>query len=149
MLISLYMQRYLGIDYGTKRIGLALSDEEGKFAFPEKILINNSKVLDEVQKIVKSKDVTAFVLGESLNLEGKQNAVYNDILKFGELLKDKFSLPVFQEKEFMTSVFARESVSQKKDFNVSRKVSKKRGEKVDASAAALILQRYLDRMNNK
>ncbi|MCF7833751.1 MAG: Holliday junction resolvase RuvX [Candidatus Pacebacteria bacterium] len=146
------MYRYLGIDYGTKRIGLAISDEEAQFAFPEKILLNNNSTIDEIEKIIKQKNISAFVIGESLNLKGEQNAVYNDIVRFGDLLKSRFELPVYQEKEFMTSVFARSSTDQKKDFNKSQKhsrVEKKRSPKADASAAALILQRYLDRMNTK
>ncbi len=127
--------RYLAIDYGAKRIGLALSDEEGKLAFPKCILENGPKILERVAEILEENSVRGIVLGESVNAEGKPNTIMKEIKIFSEKLEKKFSLPVHFQKEFFTTVEARRYG--------------KEGERADAKAAALILQRYLDKINRK
>ncbi len=125
----------LSIDYGTKRIGVALSDEGGTLAFPKEILPNRRDLFEKLKEIIKEENVSSIVVGESLDYAGEANKVMREISEFVEKLKADFSLPVHFEKEFLTSVEARRY--------------HKNGEKVDASAAALILQRYLDRINKK
>ena len=56
--------RYLGIDYGSKRVGVAVSDEAGEFALPLSVLPNDKKLLPEIKKIIAEKQVGAVVLGE-------------------------------------------------------------------------------------
>lgn len=137
--------RFLGIDYGTKRVGIALSDENGKLAFPFKIIKNNPELLDTVQNICGEQDVSEIILGESLNQKGDENILMEEIKKFRKKLF-VLGLPIHFEKEFMTSILARGGEGKEK--NNARKLKKTKGEKIDASAAALILQRYLDRRNN-
>jgi putative Holliday junction resolvase len=142
------MVRFLGIDYGEKRVGIAISDENGKLAFPKVILQNNSGLFDEIQKIVSNDHVSEIVIGESLDLSGKQNKIMNSIKDFvAKLLV--LRLPVHFQKEFMTSVEARGREGKEK--HNARKVKKAESEKIkkiDDSAAALILQRYLDKINH-
>ena len=143
--------RFLGIDYGTKRIGLALSDELGHLAFPREIVLNDATVLEKIGEILKKEKVDSIVIGESVDFSGKLNALSVRIESFILELEDKFGIPIHKQKEFLTSVEARKSSENKKTLTQkqshSRLKDKKRGH-VDASAAALILQRYLDRINN-
>ena len=137
--------RFLGIDYGTKKIGLALSDEGGMIAFPQVILPNNNNTLKEIKKICDGSDVGKIILGESLDYAGEPNKILDEIIKFkGELEKNGFAVEM--EKEFMTSLFARLGPINEKPVATPRRKEKK-VEAVDAKAAALILQRYLDRIN--
>jgi len=137
--------RFLGIDYGKKRIGLAISDEEGKLAFPFKILQNNLNLFDEIHNICGEQDIKEIIIGESLDFFGEKNEIMQEIVKFKDKLK-KLGLPIHWQKEFMTSVEARGHIGKEK--NNAKKIKKmKTKNKVDAQAAALILQRFLDKMN--
>jgi len=143
--------RFLGIDYGTKRIGVSISDENGTLAFPKEIVLNNADTFAKLRDIIKKENVKEIVVGESVDFRGHLNALSGRIEVFILELKEKFKLPVHKQKEFLTSVEARKSGSSKKDFNPSQahsKVKQIKSGRVDASAAALILQRYLDKINN-
>lgn len=139
--------RYLGIDYGTKRVGLALSDEEGVLAFPYKILKNDKTLVDEIHNICGTEDVGAIVVGESFDLSGEPNKLMVGINSFiGEIGKT-LNLPISLQKEFMTTVEARGRGG--KEVNDAKKVTGGAQAAADASAAALILQRYLDKINQQ
>ena len=143
--------KFMGIDYGMKRIGVAVSDEEGSLAFPKKIILNDSHTFKQLGKILKGNNVDEIVIGESLNFAGQGNALEARIEIFIKELDKNFHLPIHKQKEFLTSVEARKPKNGKKNSNTSQAHSKfkvKKENKVDASAAALILQRYLDRINN-
>jgi putative Holliday junction resolvase len=144
--------RILGVDYGTKRIGLAISDENGKLAFPKQILLNNENTFEELEEILKKEDISEIVVGESVDFSGKLNVLSARIEVFILELKEKFKLPIHKQKEFLTSVEARKSANVKKDRNQSSahsKLKQKKSGRIDAGAAALILQRYLDKVNIK
>ncbi len=144
------MKRFLGIDYGTKRIGVAISDEDGVLAFPKEIILNNVDTFDRLKEIIKTENVTQIVIGESVDFSGKLNTLSARIEVFISELKEKFNLPVHKEKEFLTSVEARKGTDTKKSLNQSQvhsKVKQIKSGRIDASAAALILQRYLDKIN--
>ena len=130
--------KYLGIDYGTKRIGVAVSDDGGKLAFPLKVVATGPAALSELALLAKEKAVGGIVIGESRDFKDRPNAVMKDIELMKRDLAELTGLPVEYELEFMTSVQA------------ERQGKDKRGEgakasDLDASAAALILQSYLDR----
>ena len=137
--------RYLGIDYGSKRVGLALSDVEGRIAFPYKIISNNLEFLDTIHNICGVEEISAIVLGESKDLSGKPNKIMGSIEELKRNLEADLDLPIYFEKEFMTTIEARGRAG--KEVNDARKVKKEKKESADASAAALILQRFLDRKN--
>lgn len=150
MTTGVLTSRFLGIDYGTKRIGVAISDENHTLAFPKEIVENNSDTFDILSDIIKKENISEIVVGESVDFSGKLNALSGRIEVFILELKERFNLPVHKQKEFLTSVEARKSGSSKKDFNPSQahsKVKQIKSGRIDASAAALILQRYLDRIN--
>jgi putative holliday junction resolvase len=139
--------RFLGIDYGKKRVGLAISDEDGQLAFPFKVLKNNSELLDMVHNICGEENVKEIVIGESLNLVGKKNEIMQEIDAFRTKLAE-LRLPIHFEKEFMTSVEARGRSGKEKNNARKIKISIKKTN-VDDQAAALILQRFLDKRNKK
>ncbi|MFA6251298.1 MAG: Holliday junction resolvase RuvX [Candidatus Paceibacterota bacterium] len=138
--------RYLGIDYGTKRVGLALSDEDGKMAFPYKIIKNDLELVDTIHNICGQEEISAIVLGESTDLSGNPNKIMGSIEEFKRNLEGELDLPIYFEKEFMTTIEARGRAG--KEVNNAKKVAKGKQAAADASAAALILGRYLDRKNN-
>lgn len=128
--------RYLGIDYGHKKVGLAVSDEAGSFAFPYQVLKNDSvqKLIAEIKKICETEKIEAIVLGESLDLSGQANPIQEDILNFKEKLEKEIGLTVILEREFFTTWEAKRVI----DGGQTDKLT-------DARAAALILKSFLDR----
>ncbi|MFA6458909.1 MAG: RuvX/YqgF family protein [Candidatus Paceibacterota bacterium] len=123
-------KRILGIDYGSKRVGVAISNEEGTIAFPLVVLENKPGLAFEVAKLVADNRAVRVVMGESRDYKGEPNRIYEDAKNLKEEL-EKAGCEVIFEPEFMTSVHA-ERFQGKND-------------KIDSSAAALILQSYLDR----
>ncbi len=130
---DLMQKRFLGIDYGTKRVGLALSDEEGLIAFPYAV-IPNEGLFENIKNICSKENIGAIIIGESRNFDGAPNPVMKKILPFKKKLEENLGLPVFLEPEFLTSKQAR---------NIQEGSAM-----TDASAAAIILQSYLDKKKN-
>ena len=145
--------KYLGIDYGVKRVGLAISDDGGKIAFPYKVIQNNLELVDAIHNICGEENISVIVLGESLDSSGNKNKVMGSIEELKKNLEIELDLPVDFEKEFMTSVHSGEQKF--KNIFIARKIKISSAKasayqrKDDSKAAALILQRYLDRKNNK
>jgi len=139
--------RYLGIDYGSKRVGLAISDDGGTMAFPYKIIQNNLDLVDTVHNICGEEEISAIVLGESNDLSGVPNKIMGSIEGFKRNLEAELYLPVFFQKEFMTTIEARGRSG--KEINNAKKIGKTKQAQADSSAAALILGRFLDKKNNK
>ena len=145
--------RYLGIDYGTKRIGVALSDENGKMAFAHSVIANSGtkKVSAGIKKICAENSVGQIVLGKSLNYKGELNPIMAEIEPFKTVLEKETRLLVIYENETLTSAEARRPLGgpRKRPPVLSKRKSpekeKKAGMKIDASAAALILRNYLDK----
>ena len=125
--------RILGIDYGSKRIGIAVSDEACQFALPVSVVKNSGVALAEVVEIAREHAVQEMVMGESRNYKGEPNSIFLDSLAFKESLESK-GYTVHFEPEFMTSMNA-ERFQGKNELH-------------DASAAALILQSFLDKRKN-
>ena len=132
---SITLMRFLGIDYGAKRIGLAISDERQTLAFPKEILPNDKNIFEKIAEILREENITEVVIGESLDFSGKPNKISGATENFITEFEEKFKLPVHKQKEFLTTVEARRY--------------QENNNSVDASAAALILQRYLDKKNKK
>lgn len=128
------MKKYLGIDFGSKRVGLATSDDLGTMAFPHSVISNDKNLLEEIEKIIKKENITDIVIGESKNFAGEPNKIMVEIEKFKNLLAGETKLNVFLEPEFMTSSQA-ELIQGKNSMH-------------DASAAAIILQSFLDKKSS-
>jgi putative Holliday junction resolvase len=126
--------KIMGIDYGSKRIGVALSDEGLQFAMPVSVLKSGTTSLDEIVRIAAESGVTEVVMGESRNYKGGENAIWAESMEYKKLLEGKGFI-VHLEPEFMTSAHV-EKLQGKSDLT-------------DASAAALILQSFLDKRMNR
>lgn len=144
--------RYIGIDYGTKRVGVAISNETNEFALPLSVLANDRGLLASIKKIIAEKEVGAIVLGESKNFKGEDNTIMSAISRFKKRLEKEIGLPVVLEPEFLTSAEAERmesrhsSYSRRSGLNLRRPAAK--NEMLDASAAALILKSYLDKISS-
>jgi len=138
--------KYIGIDYGTKRIGVAVSDDEGRVAFPLGTVEAGPKALSEVDMLIKQNRAATVVMGESKDLSGQPNPVQEYIEQFAKDLSEVSAVPVVFEPEFLTTAMAGRQ-GQDKPLRQANLRGQERLEKSDASAAALILQSYLDRKN--
>lgn len=127
--------RYLGIDYGTKRVGIAVSDESATLAFPYAILKNENNLAAKVKEICEKEGITNIVVGESFDYKGKPNIVMEEVSRFIAELSTMVSVSISQEREFLSTQQARFFQADKKH--------------VDDSAAAIILQSHLDKKNIK
>ena len=130
--------RYMGIDFGTKKVGIALSDEAGAMGFPYGILPNDGRLIDEILVLIERKNVEAVVLGESMDMAGNENKVAKLAKEFALLLERRSGIRAFFEPEMYTTQEAR------RDFEGVRMPG---SPDVDASAAALILTSYLTRIH--
>lgn len=128
--------RYMGIDYGTKKVGIAFSDEAGTMGFPHSIIPNDARLFATLRALLAKESVDGVVIGESRSLHGHANPVALPARAFGEKLKEESGLPIFFESETFTTQEAR------RDFEG---VWQKKSGAVDSSAAALILTSYLSR----
>ena len=128
--------RYIGIDYGSKRIGIAVSDDEGRIAFPAGVIINRGKtVLREIIERAKKEQAQIIVIGLPIGLDGKETEQTKTIKLFAAMLTQVIEIPVEMENEMFTSRMAAGSGM--------------KGGDIDASSAALILQSYLDKKIQK
>ncbi len=132
-------QRFLGIDYGEKRIGLAFGDDLG-LASPLPAAVDKTKAarLECIQKHIRERRVTAIVIGYPYNMDGSVGFKAREVDHFVEILQKRFGLPVHRVDERLTSFEAETRLKSKK-----KAVSRRSGE-VDSLAAALILQDFLD-----
>ena len=136
--------RYLGIDYGSKRVGLALSDENGTMGFPHATFENTAMLAEEIAALIEKEKVGAVVIGESKDFAGNDNAIAKDSQLLGARLKERTGLEVFFEDERLTSAAAR------RQFDQTEKTRKpKSTANVDASAAALILTSFLEKQHGQ
>lgn len=135
--------RYLGIDYGSKKVGLALSDELGTMGFPHAIVPNTQDLLSDICALIAKENIGAVVIGESRTLEGGENPIAKDAQALGNQITERAGIPVFFESEVFTSAEARRAPAKE-----VKSRSPKQYKEVDASAAALILTSYLSRTNH-
>jgi putative Holliday junction resolvase len=138
--------RYLAIDYGTKTTGLALCDPSETIVSPFAGLPTAKDLLGKIVEIIKTENVEAVVIGLPLNMDGTQSGQAGIVQNFAEKLKKLIDLPVFFQDERLTSFAAEEKLSQQPFGGLaSRKLTRKKKKKrIDALAAAEILQSFLD-----
>lgn len=137
----------MGIDYGTKRIGIAVSDDGDTIAFPYKILENSKNLFQEILEIITQEQIQEVVIGKSLDQIGNRNVLMDDIDVFVEELHKLSGKSIHMEDERFTSHFL-------KSFDFTKSIEKpisrqrtngKEKQYQDAQAAASILQRFLDK----
>lgn len=135
------MNRIIGIDYGSARTGLAVSDPLGIFASPMET-VTSAKIIEYLQNYARTETIVRFVVGYPLNLDGRPAQAATDVDRFLEVLKKAFpDIPVSLEDERFTSVLAHRAM-----IDGGMKKSDRRDKKqVDRISAAIILQSYLDK----
>jgi len=132
--------RILGIDYGKKRIGLAVSDPMRKIAQGLPTLANSSlaQVFTELENIISDHEINKIVIGLPVTMKAEVGKAAQVTNKFVTALKNRFELPTMVWDERLTSVLARRTMKE-----LGKSPSKNKN-KVDEIAAILILQSYLD-----
>jgi putative holliday junction resolvase len=132
--------RILGIDHGTKRIGLAISDELGVIAQPLEFVPAEpfDKFLARLKEIIREKEVELLLVGMPRNMDGSYGPAALKVQEFVAVLNETLGIPIKMWDERLTSAQANRFLIQ---ANVRRE---KRKEKVDKTAAAILLQSYLD-----
>ena len=134
------MNRVLGIDYGERRIGLALSDPMGIIAKPFKVIDrkNTTNYISEIIKTYKENNVNIIVVGLPLTLRGKESKQTEVVQKFIKELTQLGKIPVVPVDERLSSVAAKKSLQLQ-----GVKTGHEKG-RVDETAAAIILQEFLN-----
>jgi putative Holliday junction resolvase len=140
--------KYLGIDYGTKRIGLAISDDNGVLAFPKSIIENTPESIKNILTIVKNENIQALIIGKSLDAQGFENKVQKNIDAFVKKLSIASSIEIIEQDERGSSIAAASHLYTKSNIANEKwtgKLNAQKREHNDAYAATIILQRFLDR----
>ena len=134
--------KYLGLDLGTKTLGLAISDPLGMIATSYKILRHDEdydSLIPLLEKEIKDNSISELVLGFPKNMNNSIGERGQIALEFKEKLENAFNLPVHMQDERMTTIQAEKML-------ISNDTSRKKRKKViDSLAATIILQSYLDR----
>lgn len=142
--------RIVGIDWGMKRIGIALSDESKIIATPCKTILAEKKAVDTAKKVLRDLvshakvhhyEIEKIVVGMPLMLSGKNGLLADEVTHFVSLLKELTPIPILVWDERLTTSMAERSL---KESSLSRK---KRAKIVDSVAAIIILQNYLDHLS--
>lgn len=138
------MGRYLGIDYGEKRVGIAISDPTHIIAQPFTVIENRSRkyLIEELKKIVDLQNVSKIVLGLPITMKGGDSRKTREVRKFAKMLSEKLNLEVLLEDESMTSWQAEQSLRQ-----MGKKPSRHKS-KIDQLAAQIILQDFINQENS-
>lgn len=130
--------RYLGIDYGEKRTGLAICDANETLAAPLTVINSQKALLQKIADITKKEDVEAIVVGLPLNMDDSQGPQARRILDFAKRLEEYVEIPIYFQDERLSSFDAEEKLA---PINLTRGKKKKR---IDAIAAAAILEAFLE-----
>mgnify|MGYP003510250532 CR=1 FL=1 len=123
--------KLLGIDYGAKRVGIAITDDGGTLAFAKTVLPAGPELASEIAHLCVLEKVQGIVIGESKNFAQEENAIMGAVHELKARLEEMCKLPIYFEPELMTSMEA-QHIQGQNDMS-------------DASAAAIILQSYIER----
>lgn len=125
----------IGIDYGSKRTGIAVSDKTEALAFPHDVWETSKNLAEEISSFARERAAAGIVIGQSHDLAGNPNPIASDIEKLVEKLRAELSSPIHYEPEYFSSQQAARIQGE--------------GKQIDAAAAAVILQSYIDKRKNK
>ena len=126
----------MGIDFGTKRVGISLSDEGGSMGFPYKVLPSDAKLVDELSTLITTEQVGVVVFGKSHTLGGEANPVATDADACATALRGR--IPSTVKIDFESEVYTTQEAIREQGRNSL----------TDASAATIILNSYLARTKN-
>lgn len=134
--------RYLAVDYGEKRTGLAMCDAQEQIASPFAVLTGQGKLADRIAEIIDAEEAEAVVLGLPLNMDGSEGAAVKRLRKFASELGEKVDVEIFFHDERLSSFHAE---GQFAGMDMTRNQKRRR---LDAVAAAAILRDFLDKRHN-
>ena len=136
--------RLIGLDLGTKRIGVSICDEKQLIATPFKTINRSTanELIDELKNIIKENDIKGIVIGNPLNMDGSLGSSAQSVKDTSNNIEKSINLPICLWDERLSTVGAF-NLSSQLDVNVS-----KREKKIDQNAAAFILQGAIDFLNN-
>ncbi len=123
--------RLLGIDYGSKKIGLAITDSTGRFARPLEVIANDDKAVKKILGVIKEQEIERVVIGKSIDYKGQANPILVKAEVLGKELENLSGLSVVYENETLSSKEAERIIGRDKNY--------------DARAAALILSSFIDK----
>ena len=138
--------RYLGLDLGTKTLGVAITDKSNILASPVKTIRFNFEdyfaPLKELKDIILKNGITEIILGNPVNMDGTKGFASDRSMRFKKILEEEFKLPVTLIDERLSSIEAHNILSS----NGKKEIEHKKN--VDAIAATLILESFLKRKEN-
>lgn len=138
-------QRILGIDYGTRRVGMALSDPLGIIAQPINALKQSSNLIDDLQSTIEKENVNLIVVGLPLNLKGEEAKTAQEVQKFILQLRAELSIEIETWDERFTTTIAQKTMIA---MGIKKKERQQKNGRIDSMAAAVMLQNYLDSKKN-
>lgn len=127
--------RYIGIDYGKRNIGIAISDEAENFAFPHAVWTNDKSFVRKLKELIDIDSIKGVVVGLPLNFKGEDTETSRLVRKFVDKLAQEIGIQIFFENELFTTILAK---------RIQGEIAT-----IDASSAALILESFLQRRKNK
>lgn len=145
------MAKFLGIDHGSVRLGIAVSDDNASVAFGREVLKNDKNIFTVLKKFITEENIKKVVIGYPLNLKGEKTQQTLEVEKFSEEMKASLSEPEFAGIEVVlwderfTSKLAADSML---ESGMKKKHRQIKGN-IDIISAAIMLQSYLDSSKNK
>ena len=136
--------RLIGVDMGSKRIGLSISDENRKIATPFKTITyeNIQLLITEIDNIINENNIGGIIIGNPKNMDGTEGSSSQSVKDKVKLISQKIEIPLVLWDERLSTVGAF-NLSSQLDVNVTKRVKN-----IDKNAAAFILQGALDFLNN-
>ncbi len=137
--------KYLAIDYGQKRTGIAFSDAGGRMAFPRKTILMNTRAafFEELLALIEAETPDAVVIGLPINLDGQESLTTRQARNFAKSLARRTPLPLFWMEEALSSYEA------ERDLRAAGRSAAKGRAVLDQQAAVRILQSFLDQPEDK
>ena len=137
-------QRILGVDYGSERVGLSLSDPLGLIARPMPAMKNTADLVTRLQQFSNMEHVNLIVVGMPYNLKGQVAQKAEKVQKFVTVLRETTGMEVVTWDERFTTTIAHKTMH---IMGTKKKERQKKDGRIDSMAAAIMLQGYLDRQN--
>ncbi len=136
--------RLIGLDLGSKRIGVSICDEKQLIATPLKTINRNSlkELISELKMIIDENNIKGIIIGNPLNMDGSSGRSAQSVKDTSQKIEENINIPICLWDERLSTVGAF-NISSQLDINLS-----KREEKIDENAAAFILQGAIDFLNN-
>jgi putative Holliday junction resolvase len=135
------MARVLGIDPGTKRCGIAITNSAQTMAFPRPAIPRDSHTMTRLNELIEGEEIGRVVIGRPIALSGNETPSTKDADELFSQLCERLTVPVIQWDERLTTRDAQKSLSE------AGLTSKESRERVDSAAAVIMLQNYLDGLN--